>query len=233
MVTTCAVCGAGGLIRTIAYRAKPCYCSNACKVRAFQVSKRASNPLYRRKPKSEWKKRQSKALTLPCQHCGRVFRVFPGRQDQKACSRACANNLRIGQRLSRVLHKRACRRCGAEFMAKQSRVSACDKCRRREHRSISKGVRRAKMRGVNAESVNPLKVFARDGWRCQLCNGATPGRLRGTLEPNAPELDHIVPISKGGSHTYANTQCACRRCNGVKGANVVGQLRLSLDVTMR
>lgn len=26
-------------------------------------------------------------------------------------------------------------------------------------------------------------------------------------------LDHVVPMSKGGGHTYANTQCSHLKCN--------------------
>jgi 5-methylcytosine-specific restriction endonuclease McrA len=66
-------------------------------------------------------------------------------------------------------------------------------------------------------------VFERDGWRCHLCHRKTPQRLRGTHKSAAPELDHIVPISKGGAHSYANTACSCRRCNGLKSNNVLGQ----------
>lgn len=90
-------------------------------------------------------------------------------------------------------------------------------------RSAVKGKRRAAQRGVDCETVNPAKVFERDGWRCHICNRKTPRNLRGTYKPNAPELDHIVPLSKGGSHTYANTACSCRQCNGLKGATVLGQ----------
>jgi 5-methylcytosine-specific restriction endonuclease McrA len=45
----------------------------------------------------------------------------------------------------------------------------------------------------------------------------------------APTLDHIVPLSKGGSHTYDNLQCACFRCNcAVKRDGCANdQLRLS------
>ena len=35
-------------------------------------------------------------------------------------------------------------------------------------------------------------------------------------EPLSPELDHIHPVSKGGAHSYANTQCLCRQCNAGK-----------------
>src|SRR5690606_14803487 len=70
--------------------------------------------------------------------------------------------------------------------------------------------------GVPYEPVNVLLVFERDGWRCQICGKDTPQSRRGTNYSNAPELDHRIPISKGGPHTYDNVQCACRECNGRK-----------------
>lgn len=79
-------------------------------------------------------------------------------------------------------------------------------------------------------AVTAPRVFARDGWRCQLCGTRTPKRLRGTYAPNAPELDHIVPIVAGGGHTWDNVQCSCRACNGKKGAKTLGQMRLTLQV---
>ena len=47
-------------------------------------------------------------------------------------------------------------------------------------------------------------VFARDEWRCQYC-GAT-----------AENLDHVIPKSRGGTHTWDNVVAACRRCNSKK-----------------
>lgn len=56
---------------------------------------------------------------------------------------------------------------------------------------------------------------------CRDCYAATPRRIRASVTP-----DHIQPLSKGGKHTRINTACACRRCNGTKGAEILGQLRL-------
>lgn len=80
--------------------------------------------------------------------------------------------------------------------------------------------------GATTEKVDPFKVFDRDRWRCQLCGIKTPKAKRGGFEKDAPELDHIVPLSKGGEHSYRNTHCACRRCNGSKKDATRGQFRL-------
>lgn len=50
-------------------------------------------------------------------------------------------------------------------------------------------------------ALNRRAVFARDGNRCQYC-GAT-----------AENIDHVVPRSKGGTHTWDNVVAACRPCN--------------------
>ena len=44
-------------------------------------------------------------------------------------------------------------------------------------------------------------VFARDGWRCVYCRGP------------AETIDHVVPRSRGGMHTWDNVVTACARCN--------------------
>ncbi len=51
-------------------------------------------------------------------------------------------------------------------------------------------------------------VFARDDHECQYC--AAP----------AESIDHVVPRSRGGSHTWDNVVAACRRCNLRKGARL-------------
>lgn len=101
----------------------------------------------------------------------------------------------------------------------------CAPIRAKRHDKAHKAIRKAIKRGSNGgESVDPLRVFARDRWRCKLCGRKTPQTKRGTYEDDAPELDHIEPVSLGGMHTYLNTQCACRACNIRKGAKPLGQL---------
>jgi 5-methylcytosine-specific restriction endonuclease McrA len=106
----------------------------------------------------------------------------------------------------------------------------CDPCRQSAYRAQKKADttrRKARERGALVEVFDPIEVLQRDRWRCQHCRVLTPQSLRGTVAANAPELDHIVPISEGGEHSRRNTQCLCRSCNQRKGAGSLGeQLRL-------
>lgn len=125
---------------------------------------------------------------------------------------------------------RACERCGETYSAWVPFQRYCShSCERKvsNHRRGSGHMHRARRYGVEWERVNPTLVFERDGWRCQLCGKHTPKARRGTHYANAPELDHRVPMSCGGSHTYSNTQTACRACNARKGnRSSVGQIPL-------
>ncbi len=55
-------------------------------------------------------------------------------------------------------------------------------------------------------------VFARDGGRCVYCNAP------------ATSLDHVIPKSRGGPHTWDNVVSACARCNHVKADRAVAEL---------
>ncbi|MBP5466276.1 MAG: HNH endonuclease [Clostridia bacterium] len=50
-----------------------------------------------------------------------------------------------------------------------------------------------------------FSIYKRDGYRCQHCGRS--GRFVDL------EIDHIIPISKGGKSTYDNLQTLCQRCN--------------------
>ncbi len=55
-------------------------------------------------------------------------------------------------------------------------------------------------------------VFARDGGRCAYCGAI------------ATSLDHVVPKSRGGSHTWDNVVSACGRCNHAKADRAVSEM---------
>lgn len=55
-------------------------------------------------------------------------------------------------------------------------------------------------------------VFARDGGRCVYCGAP------------ATSLDHVVPRSRGGEHSWDNVVSACGRCNHVKADRGIAEL---------
>lgn len=91
----------------------------------------------------------------------------------------------------------------------------------KQNKKAAKSKRKALERGARvAEKINPDFILERDKYRCYICGIKTPKKLRGTYEDNAPEVDHIIPLSKGGLHVESNLRCACRKCNGLKSDRV-------------
>ena len=59
------------------------------------------------------------------------------------------------------------------------------------------------------------KIKKRDCYTCQICKNSTE------KEPNLLlEIDHIVPVSKGGMTTEDNLQTLCWKCNRTKGSKI-------------
>lgn len=79
-----------------------------------------------------------------------------------------------------------------------------------------------RMRELNKNSkiemVEPLEVFNRDGWVCQICFKPVNPKSIDPFDPQRVTLDHRLPISLGGSHTKTNLQTAHMTCNASKGA---------------
>lgn len=95
----------------------------------------------------------------------------------------------------------------------------CKDCARKARLLASKNlghVRRALIRGANAERFNVLDVYDRDEWVCGLCLKPVDPNLRHP-NPFSASLDHILPLTRGGAHALSNVQLAHLRCNTAKG----------------
>ena len=211
------------------------YCSRECSqadaktIRAKQVwGKHSRLPDYTR--------------LKPCDECGEgLVKYSDSRRVCQSCKEAKEKESR----------KAVCRHCGAGFEREKKgrsiRYYCSDECSKqakketrkrnaaaaRKKRGSGRSRARARYHGAPYEYINVMKVFARDGWKCQICGVSTPKSRRGTKHFNAPELDHIIPISKGGGHLYSNVQCACKRCNAEKSDSLTHSQQTSLFTVLR
>lgn len=107
-----------------------------------------------------------------------------------------------------------CHSCGTEFTCQLMKDPAkyCSKtCSKREARAI----RRALELGVKITPGRRHAVFVRDGWTCRIC-GDPVNRDAQVPELDAPTIDHIVPLARGGAHAPENWQTAHYYCNSYK-----------------
>ena len=76
---------------------------------------------------------------------------------------------------------------------------------------------------VPSRSAPPTRnaVMLRDGHRCGYC-GQVASRNRMTI-------DHVVPRSQGGTHSWSNLITACQRCNQRKGHHRPEQVNMKLQ----
>lgn len=181
------------------------WCSDRCRYRAYRKAKADPAPYAERL----------------CVRCG----VNIDHRDIRSrhCGPRCRDRDQEGSVIGSV---RDCAHCGQEFTPSKNPHIYCSKaCRDRadleRNRAAyrSRGaVRRARERGARVgETFTHEQVFDRDGWICQLCLTPINWTLSGR-DPLAPALDHIVPISKGGTHSLDNVWASHFGCNARKGA---------------
>ena len=130
---------------------------------------------------------------ISCEQCGESTGFVVGDRRAPGLCKACK---RHGTRTSYNAHGCRCEACRQAATESQRRYTS-------------------KKRSQFVEPVDAARVFELDGWRCYLCGE----RVLTSVPPNHalyPTLDHVVPLSKGGTHERSNVRCAHRSCNGGK-----------------
>lgn len=80
--------------------------------------------------------------------------------------------------------------------------------------------RRAIMK--RGEQINHTEVFDDHGWICHLC-GEEISRFAGRDDHMRVTLDHVIPLSRGGTHTRDNVKPAHWLCNMQKGNSLTDE----------
>ena len=167
-------------------------------------------------------------ITSTCVVCGQVSE---GVRAKRFCSPRCAGRFRalstprVSERRKAAARKLAraergksgrwtyksgrCAGCGNWFTTTRSWQAFCSAACRGEREHIPSAVR--------------IAVYLRDEWRCQLC-GSTVKRKASAPDPEAPTLDHIVPVSRGGTDDPGNLQLAHFLCNVKRGNKMLAEV---------
>lgn len=170
-----------------------------------------------------------------CNHCGRPS------SGKMYCSGRCAT--RGGRRLPTQI---ACKNCSATFEPVNGVVTCSSGCAKEfvrksnveryrfrmendpafvQKQRAAEYKRKSLKRDAFVEDVDRDKVMARDRWVCHLCMKKIP---KSAKWPSGQfgTLDHVIPLNKGGLHSYANVKAAHLSCNCSKNDKVIGQLGL-------
>lgn len=174
----------------------PAYCSRRC-------SQRSHSPLV------------SPPEPRACQECGTTFQPL---RSAAVCSDACrvafaARRQSEAARARCTPYDMECYFCGDTFTVDPyTRRNEPKYCRQLCGQQANRDRRRAKIAGTTTERVDRHLVFERDEYICGICHQPVCRTLR-YPDPMSKSLDHIIPISRGGSHTYDNVQCSHLCCN--------------------
>lgn len=128
------------------------------------------------------------------------------------------------------LQDRECIECGNRFDANNLRQRCCsDECKRKANNRIKDISRRQKLieNGKIDYSISLSKLYIRDKGICHICGGRCEPKdyiksynafIAGEKYPS---IDHVIPVAKGGTHTWDNISLAHRACNAAKGDKII------------
>jgi 5-methylcytosine-specific restriction endonuclease McrA len=104
--------------------------------------------------------------------------------------------------------------CGKQYLRQLAALRRDPASRSRRNAAASR-VRRA--RGARSVSGRWRVICERDGYVCWICGDVIDPSYRGP-NPRGPSVDHVVPLSHGGSDDDNNLRPAHFGCNSRRGA---------------
>ena len=141
----------------------------------------------------------------------------------KAEQRAMKEAELISRQTEERLAIHICKNCGQEYSigatGYNSTKYCSEKCMKRWAMRVKNDRRIKKLKTRRHDTDITLeKLFRRDGGVCYLCGKKCDWTdvVGGNASDNYPSIDHVIPVAKGGTHTWDNIKLAHRLCNTLK-----------------
>ncbi len=149
-----------------------------------------------------------------CQYCNKSF--VTNKPHQQFCTVSCSVQYRRPKQ--KMIDMRKCCFCGNDYeKTKQTGAKYCSS----DCASLAK-----KLSDAMREKNTRMSIFNRDNHKCVYCN-------RSPIEHDVVlQVDHIIPLAKGGSSTVDNLVTSCSECNVSKLANAIADDKLNAIQTM-
>jgi len=223
---------------------QPRYCNEVCSRLAQRNRKmgRPENTPSTQPINHQERLRKAVSFWLPlhgigtCAWCGDYFgRTYP---DQRGHLGECSLRLRKASQPTEARHRvegKQCPVCKESFETSDQRRKYCGKaiCKARGRPWTPEGwkagkastdryiARRRAAVETGDRTLTTLTIYLRDEGICQTCgiktqHPQTPRARRGEKRYDWATLDHIKPLSQGGTHTWDNAQLLCLSCNSRK-----------------
>jgi 5-methylcytosine-specific restriction endonuclease McrA len=170
---------------------------------------------------------KGKPKEFVCTGCGIKFQAMAKRDGNPYCSHDCYLDKRYGLQRPRGnwpksnIHIKLCCDCKEWIVAKRSYQIRCVHCAylkqiaRANQREHEKRIPNRKL----GDKITRKQLHDRDGGRCYICKRKTVLKNKGKKRnKNLSTIDHVIPVSHGGTHTWSNVRNCCWQCNIAKGS---------------
>ena len=196
-------------------------CSRECGF-LLQKKERSASKDQRGLTAEPWRGRYIKVEFAKCEGCDLIICK---RLNRKFCSDACCYASKL---IPKAIHSLTCKECHSEFKSLSKRSSFCSKaCVRADLKRRQK--HKIKADGTVFNRVTFGEVYYASDGKCHICGLLAPRYLRGSGLFAEPTIDHVVPLSRGGSHRLENVKLAHRACNSSKSDSLQIEARLCRD----
>lgn len=128
---------------------------------------------------------------------------------------------------------KTCSECGKDFYTTIKQRKTCSKeCsrKRKNRRNWERKLERMNNAVIDRD-ISLDRLYSRDKGICYICGGKCD--FKDYVErnghfiagPKYPSIDHVIPLSKGGKHSWENVKLAHHRCNTLKSNRITHKER--------
>ena len=161
-----------------------------------------------------------------CPYCKEREREEKKLKEQELKDKKLQERRREIEKLNEIKKKsreieKECVECGEKFITRDKKRICCSKECSKKHSNRKKEKRLYKNGDID-NTITLTKLIKRDNSICHICGTKCDINdycYKGNVfiaGENYPSIDHVIPISKGGLHSWENVKLAHRHCNTIK-----------------